>query len=147
MAIVALSGESVGGEAARGVGLRPAESHMACQRPAPRTWQGELRLAVRDPAQLIAALQLPAELIDAAEKAAKSFPLFAPWPYIARMKKGDPADPLLRQVLPLGDELAEQPGFASDPVGDGSAQLMPGLLQKYHGRALLITTGACAVHC
>jgi len=25
--------------------------------------------------------------------------------------------------------------------------VQPGILQKYHGRALLITTGACAVHC
>jgi EF-P beta-lysylation protein EpmB len=76
-----------------------------------------------------------------------AFPVFAPWPYIARMTKGDPNDPLLRQVLPLPDETAEQPGFASDPVGDAAAIQAPGLLQKYHSRALLIATGACAIHC
>jgi EF-P beta-lysylation protein EpmB len=32
-------------------------------------------------------------------------------------------------------------------VGDASATLQAGVLQKYAGRALLITTGACAVHC
>jgi EF-P beta-lysylation protein EpmB len=63
------------------------------------------------------------------------------------MSKGDAADPLLRQVLPIADELAEQPGFNPDPVGDEAARLVPGLLQKYSGRALFITTGACAVHC
>jgi EF-P beta-lysylation protein EpmB len=63
------------------------------------------------------------------------------------MRKSDLADPLLRQVLPLADELDEQPGFTSDAVGDANALLTPGLLQKYHGRALLITTGACAIHC
>jgi EF-P beta-lysylation protein EpmB len=78
---------------------------------------------------------------------AASFPLFAPWPYIGRMVKGDTADPLLRQVLPLFDETKDEPGFAADPVGDSAAELSPGLLQKYYGRALLITTGACAVHC
>jgi EF-P beta-lysylation protein EpmB len=50
-------------------------------------------------------------------------------------------------VLPLADELFESPGFAADPVGDALAVQSPGLLQKYSSRALLITTGACAVHC
>jgi EF-P beta-lysylation protein EpmB len=63
------------------------------------------------------------------------------------MTKGDPNDPLLRQVLPLADELIEQPGFAPDAVNDAGALVSPGLLQKYSSRALLITTGACAVHC
>ncbi len=112
-----------------------------------RTWRDELRLAVREASQLIAALDLPAELIEPARQASAGFPLFAPWPYISRMKPSDPTDPLLMQVLPLGAELEERQGFTADPVGDGEAKLSPGLLQKYHGRALLITTGACAVHC
>jgi EF-P beta-lysylation protein EpmB len=112
-----------------------------------RSWREELRLAVRDAAQLVAALELPAELAEPARRAAAGFPLFAPWPYIARMMPGDPADPLLLQVLPLAAELEERQGFTADPVGDGEALLSPGLLQKYRGRALLVTTGACAVHC
>jgi EF-P beta-lysylation protein EpmB len=63
------------------------------------------------------------------------------------MTRRDPADPLLRQVLPLGEEVVPQAGFVADPVGDDSAKLSAGLLQKYQSRALLITTGACAVHC
>jgi EF-P beta-lysylation protein EpmB len=53
----------------------------------------------------------------------------------------------LRQVLPLNAELSSPQGFTSDPVGDAEALLSPGLLQKYESRALLVTTGACAVHC
>jgi EF-P beta-lysylation protein EpmB len=63
------------------------------------------------------------------------------------MHPGDPHDPLLRQVLPLAEELDDTPGYSEDPVADRGAALTPGLLQKYSGRALLITTGACAVHC
>jgi EF-P beta-lysylation protein EpmB len=63
------------------------------------------------------------------------------------MTKADPTDPLLRQVLPLAEELIEQPGFAADAVNDAGALVSPGLLQKYSSRTLLITTGACAVHC
>jgi len=57
------------------------------------------------------------------------------------------SDPLLRQVLPLHDELLDAPGFQPDAVEDSRFRIAPGLLHKYHGRALLIATGSCAVHC
>jgi EF-P beta-lysylation protein EpmB len=63
------------------------------------------------------------------------------------MRRGDATDPLLRQVLPLDAELHAAPGYVADPVGDLAALAGHGLLQKYHGRALLVTTGACAIHC
>src|SRR5262245_19946586 len=141
MAIVALNGKSVGGEAPVEGSLRVPSAKIGTRSvPATlRTWQAELRCAIRSPAQLIEAIELPASLVQRAEWAAQSFPVFAPWPYIARMEKGNPADPLLRQVLPLDDELRHPPGFASDPVGDSEAVLSPGVLQKYHGRVLLVT--------
>jgi EF-P beta-lysylation protein EpmB len=63
------------------------------------------------------------------------------------MEKGNPDDPLLLQVLSQKLELDDQYGFQIDPVGDGPSAALPGLLHKYHGRVLLITTGACPVHC
>lgn len=110
-------------------------------------WRTELKQAVRDPAQLLAALHLPPELTAAANRAAEGFPLFAPWSYIRRMTRGKLDDPLLRQVLPLGEELQDVAGFEQDAVGDAGAVKSAGLLQKYQGRALLVTTGACAIHC
>jgi len=92
-------------------------------------------------------LELPPEFAQGAIDAARLFPLFAPRSYVARMRKGDAADPLLRQVLPLGIEAETVPGFRHDPVGDDQAEVAPGLLRKYRSRALLVATGACAVHC
>jgi EF-P beta-lysylation protein EpmB len=63
------------------------------------------------------------------------------------MRRGDPSDPLLLQVLPLGAEAKPVPGFSADALDEGQAHVAPGLLQKYAGRALLVATGACAVHC
>ncbi|MGI2323537.1 MULTISPECIES: EF-P beta-lysylation protein EpmB [unclassified Methylococcus] len=80
-------------------------------------------------------------------EAAGKFPFRVPRAYARKMRPGDPYDPLLRQVLPLAQELASPEGFVGDPVGDRPALKVPGLLHKYQGRALLITTGACAVHC
>jgi EF-P beta-lysylation protein EpmB len=63
------------------------------------------------------------------------------------MRPGDPNDPLLRQVLPVQKETRKVRGYLADPVGDLPAERQPGLLHKYRGRALLLVTGACAIHC
>jgi len=110
-------------------------------------WQAELARAVTDPAELLALTGLTEEWLPAARAAAACFPLRVPRGFIDRMGKGDPGDPLLRQVLPLADELQVVPGFGSDPVGERTAMRAPGVLQKYRGRVLLTATGACAVHC
>ena len=111
-------------------------------------WQKNFAEAIRDPAQLLKMLDLPKSLLPAAQHAAELFPLRVAHSYVARMKKGDPNDPLLLQVLPLSAELNTQPeDYSHDPVGDLEAMPIPGLLHKYHGRVLLITTGACAIHC
>ncbi len=116
-------------------------------RPTGKDWSEQLRTAIRDPFELCHVLGLPEELAQQAKTAHAAFRLLAPRAYVARIRPGDPGDPLLRQILPLGEEMTPQPGFVRDPVGDAGATLASGLLQKYHGRALLVTTGACAVHC
>jgi EF-P beta-lysylation protein EpmB len=110
-------------------------------------WQQVLKTAVRDPLELCRLLELPETCHAQATEAALQFPLFAPRGYIARMRPRDPHDPLLRQVLPIAAETAVVAGFNRDPVADQAATLSPGLLQKYAGRVLMVTTGRCAVHC
>lgn len=102
---------------------------------------------MRDPAELCRLLALPQEFAERAIAAAGGFPLFVPRGFLARIRPGDPIDPLLRQVLPVAEEFATVAGYSADPVNDAAAKRSPGLLQKYAGRALLITTGTCAVHC
>lgn len=111
------------------------------------TWRQILKRAIRDPAQLLATLDLPTITDERQKGAMAQFPLLVPEGYLARMERGNWQDPLLRQVLPLGEEMAQVPGFVPDAVNDGAAKKQAGLLQKYEGRALLVTTGACAVHC
>ncbi|MDR9436022.1 MAG: EF-P beta-lysylation protein EpmB [Thiohalophilus sp.] len=110
-------------------------------------WQKSLARAIRDPRELLATLQLPDSLLAGADAAGQDFPLLVPRGYVARMRVGDPQDPLLRQVLPLEAEGLPAPGYVADPVGDLSAMARPGVLHKYHGRALVVATGACGIHC
>ena len=113
----------------------------------PDGWQRAWREAVRDPRELLALLGLDALAATVSDEAAAAFPLRVPRGFIARMRSGDPADPLLRQVLPILDEERVVPGFALDAVGDGAARAGRGVIRKYQGRALLVATGACAVNC
>lgn len=130
------------------VGDLPGESggHSAAQ--ADVTWQRELAGAVRTLPALLAALKIPEQDVPEASAAAvESFRLLVPQSFLNRMQPGNPGDPLLLQVLPQAAEQRQVSGFVADPVGDAEARLAPGLLQKYDGRALLIATGSCAVHC
>ncbi|MCL1525370.1 EF-P beta-lysylation protein EpmB [Xanthomonas nasturtii] len=113
----------------------------------PSRWQQQWRDAVRDPRVLLALLGLDAQAAAISDAAAAQFPLRVPRAFVARMRRGDLHDPLLRQVLPLDAELQPVPGFGLDAVGDAAARTAAGVIQKYRGRALLIATGSCAVHC
>jgi len=110
-------------------------------------WQADLADAITTPEDLVAALGLEPKLLAPAHAAAAGFRLRVPRNYVARMRHGDPADPLLRQVLPVESELQDVADYVTDPLGEHAALRAPGLLQKYRGRALMITTSACAVHC
>lgn len=110
-------------------------------------WHRSLAEAIRDPIKLLTALNLEHLIEDYSHEAANDFPLMVPGSFLARMRVGDPADPLLRQVLPLDEELRPVNGFVADAVSDAAFRTAPGLLHKYVGRALMIAAGSCAVNC
>ncbi|MGQ0530256.1 MAG: EF-P beta-lysylation protein EpmB [Panacagrimonas sp.] len=110
-------------------------------------WQHALRQAFSRPADLLAYLELDPALPLLNFERLKDFPLRVPRGFAARMRKNDPLDPLFLQVWPSQREAEPAAGFVRDAVGDLNAALGDGVLHKYQGRALLITTGACAVHC
>lgn len=110
-------------------------------------WRRELADAIRDPESLCRELGLDAAVATVARRSASGFPLVVPRAFAARMRRGDAHDPLLLQVLPVAAERDDVAGFTADPVGERDALVAPGLVRKYPGRALVMLTGACAVHC
>ncbi len=123
-------------------------------------WQRQLADAVTDLDELLSLLDLDRQDVDvpsvlATRGAQQQFPLRVPRGFVARMRRGDARDPLLLQVLPRDVEQEAVAGFSRDPlaeVGTSKAETeaspgVPGLLHKYRGRALLVLTGACAIHC
>jgi EF-P beta-lysylation protein EpmB len=112
-------------------------------------WRKQLADGVTSVEELLEQLDLDAAALDTGPStpAQDEFPFRVPRGYVSRMRRGDPHDPLLRQVLPLAIEDEVCGDFSVDPLGELKSPPSRGLLQKYRGRALLMVTGACAINC
>lgn len=109
-------------------------------------WQKEIAMSFSDPKSLLEYLELPAEDFVQDIQARELFPMRVPRSFAARMKKGDPLDPLFLQVFPHLQEFTKQSGFSLDPLQEQNNQ-QPGILHKYQNRLLLLVRGGCAVNC
>lgn len=109
-----------------------------------QSWQEQLSHAVSDVGELYRLLDLS---MPSEPHAPSKFPLRVPHAFIAKMEKGDPSDPLLRQILPDIAETLTVAGYSTDPLQENHANKIKGLLHKYQSRVLITVTGACAVHC
>ncbi len=109
-------------------------------------WQKELAFSFTNPEELLSYLQLPVNAYLEDSKARRLFPMRVPRHFASLMEKGNPDDPLFRQVMPLKDEFVVTPGFSEDPLEEHDTAAR-GLLHKYKSRALLIVRGGCAVNC
>lgn len=93
---------------------------------------------------LFAFLELPEPRTEVANS---SFSFLVSRHFASKIEKGNPGDPLLREILPSAEESLRVEGFSDDPVGDAGSEKEPGILQKYRGRVLIEPTFACSLHC
>ena len=117
------------------------------EQSAAQVWQCILSQAITCPKTLLETLGLSSDLLPGATAGSQSFSIRVPHTYSARMEYGNPDDPLLRQVLPVGDELVITPGFSQDPLGEQPKNSHRGIIHKYNGRLLLMPGSLCAVNC
>lgn len=111
------------------------------------SWQKAMQEAFTSSNELIKHLGLSDKLSLGAQSAATKFPLRVPKRFVDKIAFGDINDPLLKQILPLQEELNKHPEYLVDPLNEQKKNPSPGLLHKYKSRALLILTQACAIHC
>ncbi|CAH8195233.1 MULTISPECIES: EF-P beta-lysylation protein EpmB [Vibrio] len=111
-----------------------------------QNWLQQLTNAISNPADLLQILEIDPSLWQNGFEARKLFALRVPQSFVERMEKGNPYDPLLRQVLPLSEEFEWHQGYSTDPLEEQN-NAIPGLLHKYKNRALMIVKGGCAVNC
>lgn len=111
-----------------------------------QNWLKQLANGISDPAKLLEKLEIDPSPWRDGFAARKLFAQRVPQSFVDRMEKGNPKDPLLRQVLPLSEEFEVHEGYSSDPLEEQDNEI-PGLLHKYRNRALMIVKGGCAVNC
>ena len=113
---------------------------------------------ITDLDELCERLDLPKELSSSLKETTREFSFLIPESVLARVKKGDLNDPILKHFLPSLLELKEEEGFVRDPLCESSAGKKTSdentlvtenscILQKYAGRVLIISSNACAAHC
>lgn len=111
------------------------------------SWHAQLRSRFTSLDALAHFLQLNPSQCEQLSRRGSGFPLLLPRRLAEKMEKGTLHDPLLRQFVPLIDEERLVEHFETDPLGEQHACSTPRLLHKYKGRALLLCTSACAMHC
>lgn len=108
-------------------------------------WQWQHRITTL--AQLQPVLHLSAGRRRDYQTVLRRYPLSVTPYYLALIDFSDPRDPLRRQCLPDLRELAAAGCADPDPLGECPAMKMPGFIQRYPDRAVVLATGACAVYC
>lgn len=111
-----------------------------------QNWLEQLANGISDPTKLLEQLDIEPSPWQLGFEARTLFAQRVPQSFVDRMEKGNPFDPLLRQVLPLSEEFAVHEGYSNDPL-DEQDNTIPGLLHKYQNRALMIVKGGCAINC
>ncbi len=111
-----------------------------------QNWLKQLANGISDPETLLKSLNIDPSPWQHGFEARKLFAQRVPQSFIDRMEKGNPKDPLLRQVLPLSEEFEVHDGYSADPLEE-QGNAVPGLLHKYRNRALMIVKGGCAINC
>ena len=110
------------------------------------SWKEQLQNSFSCPRELLDYLELEKE--DFATQAVDKFKFLVPRFFAQLMTKSDPTCPLLRQVLPIKDEVAlVQKNGVADPLEEISFMKEGAMMQKFSSRVLFLTSAHCAIHC
>lgn len=105
-------------------------------------WQNSLRRALTDPGELARRFGADEASI---RRAAAVFPLRISPHYLSLLREA--GDPLYRQCVPDGRELASSPDLLDDPLGEEARSPAPCIVHRYHDHCLFLVSGECATHC
>lgn len=112
-----------------------------------QNWLETLKNAISDPKILLKTLNLPVDDFAEDIAARKLFAMRVPLPFVEKMEKGNPKDPLFLQVMTAQQEFIEAEGFSQDPLDEQQKNAVPNILHKYQNRLLFMAKGGCAVNC
>jgi lysine 2,3-aminomutase len=110
-------------------------------------WRWQTRSRLRSLAALERVFALSADERDAVLRHEGALPVGITPYYASLMSHEDPAEPLRRTHIPVGEEYLKTPGEADDPLGEDHDTRVPGLVHRYPDRVLFLATGFCSTYC
>lgn len=110
-------------------------------------WKEQYAHRITDAVSMAELARLPENKRSEAAFVTTAYPCSVTPYYLSLARTGDPEDPILKQVLPDGRELGDDPTAAEDPLQEEIHTAAPGLVHRYPDRALVLLTNRCAVHC
>ena len=110
-------------------------------------WRWQMRARIRSLADVERVFNLSADERTALAQHKTGLPVGITPYYASLMGRDDPAEPLRRTHIPVGQEYLRTPGEADDPLGEDHDTSVPGLVHRYPDRVLFLTTGTCSTYC
>jgi lysine 2,3-aminomutase len=125
--------------------LSPALASLSAT-PAWSDWRWQMRNRIRSLSQLksfFPQLEPTTDLFDALQ----TFQMAISPYYAALIQQLNTADPIFSMSVPRAQELQNPAFLNADPLEEDHDMPVPGLVHRYHDRALLVATSACAMYC
>ncbi len=110
-------------------------------------WRWQIRTRIRTLDDLARMFNLSDDEHSAVSRHQGSLPVGITPYYASLMGADDPAEPLRRTHIMVGDEYMRGPGEEDDPLGEDHDTAVPGLVHRYPDRVLFLVTGTCSTYC
>lgn len=110
-------------------------------------WRWQFRHRITSLDELLRFLHIPEDERAARREVLRDFRMGITPYYLSLIDADDPDDPILRQVVPLQDEVYNREVGVEDPLGEEAYSPVPGITHRYPDRVLMVISNSCAIYC
>ena len=110
-------------------------------------WRWQVRHSVRSRDALLEALGLEGSALAHTSDPSDQFPAGVTPYYLSLVDPSDQDDPILKQILPVEEELESRGQEREDPFEESRFSPVPGVVHRYSDRVLVVPTNYCATLC
>jgi lysine 2,3-aminomutase len=110
-------------------------------------WRWQFRHRLTTIEEIAEKLPFPSEEWEARREVMHDFRAGITPYYLSLIDPNDPADPLLRQVVPTVEEHLFRAVGEEDPLGEEAYSPVPGITHRYPDRCLMVISNSCAIYC
>ena len=110
-------------------------------------WKWQFRNRIITVEKLSTVIPLSAKEKTQLKLVTSKYPLSVTPYYLSLINVYDPDDPVRKQAIPSFEEITLGNVGFEDPLGEKRDSVVPGLVHRYHDRALMVLTDICPMFC